>query len=316
MSFQEESIDARDDKESFPFLTEEDTQECATFLLTLKHRSVTPEPFDEEFSSPRFTSLNHQAPLFEPLYLSGNPDHSDDSASQSKTPSLFEENDLESLSVESFLDDAELVSSDDLDLVPDAVVVAMAQMKTCQLTDADRVGCYKNREIGFTGMCCKHCGGQPGFGKYFPATLRSLAQTTTSQTILKHVSSKCRFCPPHVRQTILDLQRQQAIKDTKHAGRPRYGSRKVFFQRIWGRLHDQDIPERPLHKVGDASSTIMSPVQSDLSEEEDGGDIVVPVRHSRKQRFGVLPTKKNLKRKMETSLARSHKRSRHAYLED
>ena len=153
-------------------------------------------------------------------------------------------------------DDSTLVLLTDRDLVPDALFVAMAQMKPCTLTMADRVGCYKTREFGFVGMCCKHCGGQPGFGRYFPNSVRSLAQTTTSQTILKHIGAKCRFCPPDIRHAVLELQRQQAIAEgaaattssnssvsgggnnaTAGGGRPRYGSRKIFFQRVWSRLH-------------------------------------------------------------------------------
>ena len=139
-----------------------------------------------------------------------------------------------------------LVKPEDKDLVPDYLYLAIAQMKPCRLTDADRVGCYKNRDLNFLGMCCKHCGGQPGFGKFFPATVRSLAQTTTSQTIVKHISTKCRSCPSTIRKTILALQEKQALKDkiakegkgiSSTEARPRYGSRKVFFQRVWDRLH-------------------------------------------------------------------------------
>lgn len=141
-----------------------------------------------------------------------------------------------------------LVEMQDKDLVPDYLFLAMAQMKPCQLTDADRVGCYKEREVGFLGMSCKHCGGQPGFGKYFPATVRSLAQTTTSQTIVKHIAVKCRLCPPEVRLAVLALQVEQANKDravkdangSAFESRPRYGSRKIFFNRLWGRLHSGD----------------------------------------------------------------------------
>jgi hypothetical protein len=83
----------------------------------------------------------------------------------------------------------------------------------------------------------QHCGGQPGFGRYFPNSVRSLAQTTTSQTILKHIGGKCRACPPNIRKAVLELQRQQAHKEHLTNGRPRYGSRKIFFQRMWARLH-------------------------------------------------------------------------------
>jgi len=130
-----------------------------------------------------------------------------------------------------------LVLPKDRKLIPAALFVALGQMKPCRLTQSDRVGCYKTRDIGFLGMCCKHCGGQPGFGRYFPNSVRSLAQTTTSQTILKHIGGKCRFCPPNVRKAVLELQRQQAHKEHLSTGRPRYGSRKIFFQRMWSRLH-------------------------------------------------------------------------------
>jgi hypothetical protein len=158
--------------------------------------------------------------------------------------------DFQEIDLSKFVDpENHLVLMKDRGLVPDALFVSMLQMKPCQLTQADRVGCYKSRDLGFIGMCCKHCNGQPGFGRYFPNSVRSLAQTTTSQTILKHISSKCRFCPPNVREAVVELQRQQALKEaataagvaglavSSEAGRPRYGSRKIFFHRVWSRLH-------------------------------------------------------------------------------
>ena len=156
----------------------------------------------------------------------------------------------------SIMGEALLVTPDDKDLVPDYLFLAMAQMRPCALNESDRVGCYKDRELGFKGMCCKHCGGQPGFGKYFPATVRSLAQTTTSQTIVKHVGAKCRMCPTQVRTAVLSLQ-QNSLNNINggcnysrgpspsNDGRPKYGSRKVFFQRVWARLQGEDVPEIP-----------------------------------------------------------------------
>lgn len=156
-------------------------------------------------------------------------------------------------SLSSLMGDTVLVSAEDKDLVPDYLFLAMAQMKPCALAESDRVGCYKERTLGFVGMCCKHCGGQPGFGKYFPATVRSLAQTTTSQTIIKHIAVKCRLCPPEVRNAVLALQQNCHDRGCNYSrgpasandGRPKYGSRKVFFQRVWGRLHGEDVPEIP-----------------------------------------------------------------------
>ena len=48
-----------------------------------------------------------------------------------------------------------VVTKEDRDLIPDALFVALGQMKPCRLKQADRVGCYKARPIGFIGFCCK-----------------------------------------------------------------------------------------------------------------------------------------------------------------
>ena len=198
----------------------------------------------------------------------------------------------------------------------------MAQMRPCKLAQADRVGCYKTREIGFVGMCCLHCGGQPGFGRYYPNSVRSLAQTTTSQTILKHVGSKCRFAPPHIREAINELQRQQAAREGMSTGRPRYGSRKIFFQRVWARLHgeqeeddqasktttataslaDDASNSTPADLVSETNTPNMSPASSD-----DEGDM--PIK-SNKRGFGVLPTQKNLKRSFDAANEQAAKRPR------
>jgi len=154
-----------------------------------------------------------------------------------------------------------LVVPKDRDLIPDALFVALGQMKACRLQQSDRVGCYKTRTLGFMGMCCKHCGGQPGFGRYFPNSVRSLAQTTTSQTILKHIGGKCRFCPPNVRKAVLELQRQQAHKEHLTTGRPRYGSRKIFFQRMWARLHGPS-------EDGESAVVVQADVTPEKAKEE------------------------------------------------
>lgn len=55
--------------------------------------------------------------------------------------------------------------------------------------------------------------------------------------MLKHIGQKCRFCDPAVRNAVVDLQAQQAAHEGIPSNRPRYGSRKVFFERVWKRLH-------------------------------------------------------------------------------
>lgn len=146
--------------------------------------------------------------------------------------------------------DSELVDMQDREFIPDYIFLAMAQLQPCFVTPVDKIGTYKTREVGFKGMSCKHCGGEPGFGRYFPETLRSLSQTTTSQTIVKHIAFKCRACPREIRNSVRVLKEQQDTKDqmakeyrrSRFEERPKYGSRKVFFQRLWSRLHDASAP--------------------------------------------------------------------------
>lgn len=255
-----------------------DTEDCVNFLLTLKNRSVmTPEPIASNGNSmsssirhPISPGTNRASDTYD---SDASPSLAEESVSQQQLQDQDEEHDSDSI-IEKLLAKSDLVMMGDRDLVPDPLFVAMAQMKLCKLTDADRVGSYKSRPIGFIGMCCKHCGGQPGFGKYFPASIRSLAQTTTSQTILKHVSSKCRFSPPYIREAVQELQREQAAKEaaaSSAGGRPRYGSRKVFFQRVWSRLNEGEngsAMNTPPHSedersnVSSMSSPEMSPYQS------------------------------------------------------
>lgn len=147
-------------------------------------------------------------------------------------------------------DDCELLESEDASLVPPHLYLAVSQMNSCELEADDRIGCYKERPLGFRGMCCKHCGGSPGYGKFFPASVRSLAQTTTSQTITKHISTKCSKVPEPIRVTLNQLLQESPGRDGNYGrgllgerdGKPKYGSRKVFFARLWARLHGGEIP--------------------------------------------------------------------------
>jgi hypothetical protein len=102
-----------------------------------------------------------------------------------------------------------LVLLEDRDLLPPALFVAVAQVQACHLMQLDRVGCYKTREIGFFGLACKYCGGLAGFGRYFPHSVHSLAQTTTSKAILQHSCRRCSFTTSYIREAVLILQEIQ-----------------------------------------------------------------------------------------------------------
>ena len=132
-----------------------------------------------------------------------------------------------------------LVEPDDKNLISDYLYLTLEQMQPCLLMEADKVGCYKSRRVGFPGLACKHCVGQAGCGRYFPASEASLSQTTTSQTIMNHVRN-CRRCPIEIRENLELMKRARMGPDGKRADKPKHGGRKVFFRRLWCRM--QGLP--------------------------------------------------------------------------
>jgi hypothetical protein len=137
------------------------------------------------------------------------------------------------------VDSRPLVFPEDEPLISDYLYLTLEQMSPCLLMEADRVGCYKARKVGFPGLACKHCVGQAGCGRYFPASEASLSQTTTSQTIMNHVRN-CRRCPIEIRENLEIMKRNKLGQDGKKSEKPKHGGRKVFFHRLWCRI--QNIP--------------------------------------------------------------------------
>ena len=139
-------------------------------------------------------------------------------------------------------DAAPLVFPEDRPLISDYLFLTLEQMAPCTLMEADRVGCYKARKVGFPGMACRHCVGQAGCGRYFPASEASLSQTTTSQTILNHVRN-CRRCPAHLRDELEIMKREKSGPNGKRQEKPKHGGRKVFFHRLWCRIQGLEIDD-------------------------------------------------------------------------
>ncbi|KAL3801081.1 hypothetical protein HJC23_002374 [Cyclotella cryptica] len=178
-----------------------------------------------------------------------------------------------------------LVLPEDKPLISDYLYLALEQMQPANLMDADRVGCYKGRRTGFPGLACKHCVGQAGCGRYFPASEASLSQTTTSQTLVNHVRN-CRRCPIEVREELELMKRAKGNYESKNNdNKPRHGGRKVFFHRLWCRIqriplpkHEkiEDLPQKTPNRQKSLSSPSSSgrkrkkSVDTDHDDEETG----------------------------------------------
>lgn len=126
-----------------------------------------------------------------------------------------------------------VVRPEDSELVTSYLFLLLDQMETCRFSEEDRAGGrskVKDCPVGYPGMQCKHCGGKAGFGRYFPATLVALTSANSDRNIFNHVQ-KCRRCPRAVQETLVRL------RDEHNQLKNRRGSRKLFFERLWNRLH-------------------------------------------------------------------------------
>jgi hypothetical protein len=162
-------------------------------------------------------------------------------------PDRFSEVEME-MPVQPPHDARPIVFPDDKPLISESLYLTMEQMAPCVLMEADRVGCYKTREVGFPGIACRHCVGQSGSGRYFPASEASISQTTTSQTIMNHVRS-CRSCPASVREALEAAKRARPAHDGKRLEKPKHGGRKVFFHRLWSRIQGLPIEDVSLEDI-------------------------------------------------------------------
>ena len=147
-----------------------------------------------------------------------------------------------------------LVQAEDGELLTDYFYYMMMQLVVCRFSERDkktRGGKRDNIAIGYGGLQCIHCSTNDYSRKFYWSTVDRLANSFAE--IPAHIL-KCKSCPLEVRDALLALKDRHP---TQMSSRPR-GSQKVFFRRVWRRLHSGDIDAAekasPL-----ASSLIKSP---------------------------------------------------------
>ena len=129
-----------------------------------------------------------------------------------------------------------LVLEEDHLLLTDYFFFLMKQLRLCRFSEADRKTRGGKREkikLGYGGLQCIHCADVPNSRKFFWSNVDRLANSFAE--IPGHVL-KCRRCPQQTKDALLQLKQ---IHPEQMARLPR-GSQKVFFRRMWRRLHDED----------------------------------------------------------------------------
>jgi hypothetical protein len=125
-----------------------------------------------------------------------------------------------------------IVFPEDMEMIPTYVYFLMRQVEPCRFTEADRFVARSKGPVGYPGFQCRHCQGHAGLGKYFPVSAKSLSTNSTSQNIHAHIL-KCRKTPGAVKDRLLQLKIEKG-----RSPRLEPGWRKVFFDKVWARLHE------------------------------------------------------------------------------
>ena len=134
-----------------------------------------------------------------------------------------------------------LVQPEDKPLLTEYFYYLNQQLKPCRFKEADRKsrgGKRKDIQVGFGGIACRHCWGKHGARKFFWADVDRLANSFSE--IPAHVM-KCVGCPVPIKAKLADYKSRHP---RQMSNLPR-GWQKIFFRRMWRRIHDLDPQGSP-----------------------------------------------------------------------
>ena len=168
-----------------------------------------------------------------------------------------------------------LILPDDALLLTQYFYYLMLQLQLCHFVETDRKtrgGKRDNIVVGFGGLQCRHCHIRPDARKFFWSDVDRLANSFAE--IPNHVL-KCRECPEDIKRNLRYLKTLHAEQMAKL---PR-GSQKVFFRRMWRRIHkdeDQLIENSPSPTAAEEGTDGNSSHQPSTPAEADTLDGLKP----------------------------------------
>jgi len=110
----------------------------------------------------------------------------------------------------------------------------LSEYGRARFRESDRQGKRKGLGIGFPGISCIHCNGTTKkSGRFFPSSIKTMADTKKTLMSIHNHLVKCSSCPQSVKEKIVLLK--EGHEDERKT--QKYGSQKAFFSNIWERLH-------------------------------------------------------------------------------
>jgi hypothetical protein len=210
------------------------------FLMTPGEHPAS--PYDPFVARPRPPNIRERIPP-----QSAGPPRIEGRASQAVEFLATNDKSLFDSDGRAFSADEILVIEEDKLLLTDYFFWLMKQLRMVRFSESDRKTRGGKREkilVGYGGLQCVHCAEVPNSRKFFWSNVDRLANSFAE--IPAHVL-KCRRCPQPVKDALHQVKQQHP---EQMARLPR-GSQKVFFRRMWRRLHDGD--PKPTVEVGETN---------------------------------------------------------------
>eukprot|EP00591_Stephanopyxis_turris_P009706 CAMPEP_0195528334 /NCGR_PEP_ID=MMETSP0794_2-20130614/30421_1 /TAXON_ID=515487 /ORGANISM="Stephanopyxis turris, Strain CCMP 815" /LENGTH=491 /DNA_ID=CAMNT_0040659455 /DNA_START=557 /DNA_END=2032 /DNA_ORIENTATION=- len=156
--------------------------------------------------------------------------------------------------VERYEDSEAVVFEEDRSLLTDYIFFIHQQLKMCRFSEADRKARGGNRDhvkIGYGGLQCRHCADNYESRKFYWSNVDRLANSFAE--ISSHIA-KCISCPDEIK----DRAKKLKLDHQKQMSKLPRGSQKVFFRRMWRRIHD-------------GSAVVEKEISPDSAGTEEGG---------------------------------------------
>ena len=157
-----------------------------------------------------------------------------------------------------------LVLPEDKPQIAGFIYLVMKQLQPCRFTEADR-NKRRLKDVGCIGVECKHCAGQVDGRKFFWSSVNAVESNFVS--VHTHMM-ECKQISQEMKDELANLKTLRK----EHTSKLKTGSQKLFFSRVWNRLHadGEKIPTSSGIRKTPSPTTVPPQVAVHLSSQSRG----------------------------------------------